>query len=190
MILFFGPPGSGKSVQGQLLVERNGWKWLSTGELFRSTTDEAIKARMASGELISDEMTNKLVDDALHGLKDASNIVLDGYPRNVGQAQWLIDHLPKHGREIAAIVLFETPEEELVRRQAGRGRADDTEDVIRRRLEIYREQTQPVLDFYKAHNVPTVIVDGFGTVDEVHDRVQTAAEAHNLTNTLPGTAEN
>jgi len=181
MILFFGPPGSGKSVQGQMLVERNGWKWLSTGQLFRETTDPEVLARMASGELISDEMTNRLVDEKLHELKEMRQIVLDGYPRNVTQAQWLVDNLPAHGREIAAIILFETPEEELIRRQAGRGRADDTEDVIRRRLEIYKEQTQPVLDFYKAHNVPMITIDGFGTVDEVHDRVQTAAEAQNLT---------
>jgi adenylate kinase len=181
MILFFGPPGSGKSVQGQLLVERNGWKWLSTGQLFRETTDEAIRARMASGELISDEMTNKVVNAALHQMKDPAHIVLDGYPRNVEQAQWLVDNLPAHGREIATVMLFQTPEDELIRRQAGRGRDDDTEDVIRRRLEIYNQQTQPVIEFYKAQGVPILTIDGFGSVDEVHERVQAAAEQQNLT---------
>ena len=180
MILFFGPPGSGKSVQGQMLVERNGWKWLSTGQLFRKRPTKRFWPAWPAANLSATKMTNRLVDDKLHELKEMRQIVLDGYPRNVVQAQWLVDNLPAHGREIAAIILFETPEDELVRRQAGRGRVDDTEDVIRRRLEIYKEQTQPVLDFYKAHDVPTIIVDGFGTVDEVHDRVQSAAESQQL----------
>lgn len=181
MILFFGPPGSGKSVQGQMLVERNGWKWLSTGELFRSTTDEEIKARMASGELISDEMTNRLVEQALESLSDAKHIVLDGYPRNVAQAQWLVDNLPAYAREIAAVVVFHTPEEELVRRQMSRGRADDTEETIRRRLEIYEEQTRPVIDFYKNRGAEMIVIDGLGTVDEVHERIQAAVEGKQLT---------
>lgn len=164
-----------------MLVERNGWKWLSTGELFRSTTDEEIKARMASGELISDEMTNRLVEGALEGLKDAVHIVLDGYPRNVVQAQWLVDNLPEFNREIAAVVVFHTPEEELVQRQMGRGRADDTEATIRRRLEIYEEQTRPVIDFYRNRGVEMITVDGLGTVDEVHERIQAAVEEKELT---------
>jgi adenylate kinase len=181
MILFFGPPGSGKSVQGQLLVERNGWKWLSTGQLFRESTDPEVKARMATGELIDNEMTARVLDNALRDMKDPAHIVLDGYPRNIDQAEWLIEHLPKHGREVTAIVLFETPQEELIKRQLGRGRADDNEEVIKRRLQIYEEQTRPLIDFYKTKGVPMVVIDGLGSVDEVHDRVQAAAEEKQLT---------
>jgi adenylate kinase len=180
MILFFGPPGSGKSVQGQLLVERNGWKWLSTGQLFRESTDPKVLERMATGELISDEMTNQVLDDALRQIKDSVHIVLDGYPRNTNQAQWLIDHLPEHGREIVAIVVFEVSAEELVKRLAGRGRVEDTVDVIKRRIEIYEEQTHPVIAFYEAHNVPVAKIDGHGDVTEVHERVQTAAKEKQL----------
>lgn len=182
MILFFGPPGSGKSVQGKLLVERNGWKWLSTGELFRESKDPEVIERLASGELIGDDLTNEVLDTALSKLSDEVHIVLDGYPRNTAQAQWLEDQLPKHGREIAAVIVFDTPEEELVRRLSGRGRAEDDPNIVRRRLEIYEKQTRPVLDFYEKQGTKVVKIDGLGEVNAVHERIQAVAEAHNLTN--------
>ncbi len=180
MILFFGPPGSGKSVQGQLLVERNGWKWLSTGQMFRESTDPEVLARMATGELINDDMTNRVLDTALHTVKDSAHVVLDGYPRNVGQAQWLLDHLPNHGREIAAVIVFQVPEEELVMRLSGRGRSEDSVDVIKRRLEIYEEQTHPILDFYEAHNLHIIKVDGQGDINDIHEKIQAAVEEKQL----------
>lgn len=181
MILFFGPPGSGKSVQGKLLVERNGWSWLSTGELFRKSEDPEIMERLATGELIGDDLTNEVLDEALDGDRDTPHIVLDGYPRNTAQAAWLDEHLPQHGREILAVIVFDVPEEELVRRLSGRGRAEDDPRIVRRRLEIYAKQTQPVLDFYKQKGVPVVHVDGDGEVNAVHERIQSVAEAQNLT---------
>lgn len=181
MILFFGPPGSGKSIQGQLLVDRNGWTWLSTGQLFRESTDPEVLAQLATGELISDETTNQVLDTALRGLKDTTLIVLDGYPRNTAQAQWLIDHLPKHGREIAAIIVFEVSDKELIRRLSGRGRAEDSPTVIKRRLEIYEQQTRPVLEFYGERDIPIIKVDGHGDVNEVHERIQAAAKEKDLT---------
>jgi adenylate kinase len=181
MILFFGPPGSGKSVQGKLLVERNGWKWLSTGELFRESTDPAIIERLATGELISDEMTNEVLNEALSKLTDEVHIVLDGYPRNTAQATWLEELLPNHGREIAAVIVFETPEDELVRRLSGRGRAEDDLNIVRRRLEIYEKQTRPVLEFYEQQGTKVVKIDGLGEVNEVHERIQSIAEQHQLT---------
>lgn len=181
MILFFGPPGSGKSVQGKLLVERNGWKWLSTGELFRESDDAEVIARLATGELISDELTNEVLDKALDGQRDGPHIVLDGYPRNTAQAKWLEQHLPRHGREIAAVIVFDVPEDELVRRLSGRGRAEDDPKIVRRRLEIYAKETQPVLDFFDKQGIPVVHVDGDGEVNSVHDRIQSVAESSNLT---------
>ena len=178
MILFFGPPGSGKSVQGKLLVERTGWNWLSTGQMFRDSNDPKVLEYLATGELFDDEMTNGVLSKALHDLKGTGHVVLDGYPRTTAQAEWLAAHLPEHGREIRAVIVFEVPEEELVRRLSGRGRAEDNPDVIRRRLEIYAKQTQPVLDYYQANGVTIVKVDGNGDVQEVHERIQAAAEDH------------
>jgi adenylate kinase len=176
MILFFGPPGSGKSVQGQLLVERNGWTWLSTGEIFRRSTDSKVLDQLASGELINDEATNKLLDTALRAMKDDDLVVLDGYPRTPKQAEWLIEHLPLHGREIKALIVFEVNADELVKRLSGRGRTEDSPEVIKRRLEIYDEQTQPILDFYEKRGYNVCRVDGVGSVVEVHERIQAAVE--------------
>jgi adenylate kinase len=180
MVLFFGPPGSGKSVQGQLLVERNGWKWLSTGQLFRDSTDPKVLAHLATGELISDELTNQVLDSALQEIKGPAHIVLDGYPRNTDQAQWLFDRLPDYGREIVAVIVFEVSHDELVKRLSGRGRAEDTVDVIERRLKIYEEQTRPVLEFYETHDVPIYRINGQGEINDVHERIQATAEEKHL----------
>lgn len=177
MILFFGPPGSGKSVQGDLLVQRNGWQWLSTGVLFRSSKDPEIHKRLATGELIDDDLTNKVLATALREISSDTTIVLDGYPRNTDQAQWLVDHLPNSDRKIDCVLEFSVDSEEIVRRLSQRGRAEDTRDVIERRLNIYREKTQPVLDFYKSHDVPVLRVNGVGTIEEVHERIQQAVKA-------------
>ncbi len=176
MILFFGPPGSGKSVQGQLLVARNGWSWLSTGELFRKSTDQKVLDYLATGELINDDMTNRVLAEALHGMSNTRHIVLDGYPRNTDQAKWLSDHLPGHQRQVNAIIVFEVSKEELTKRLSGRGRSEDNLAVIERRLNIYDEQTQPVLDFYEKLGVPICRVDGHGSVGTVHDRIQDAID--------------
>jgi adenylate kinase len=182
MILFFGPPGSGKSVQGQLLVERNSWQWLSTGELFRNSKDPEVLKRLATGELIDDELTNKVLDEAISNIDSSVELVLDGYPRNVDQVKWLMSYLPQHGRKINCVVLFEVPREVLISRLSGRGRAEDTPEVISRRLDIYQQKTSPVLDYYRKYNVPVVSIDGTGTIPEIHERIQTAVIACLQTN--------
>lgn len=174
MILFFGPPGSGKSVQGQLLVERNGWQWLSTGDLFRNSKDPELLKRLATGELIDDELTSKILDAAIQEVEGDGPIVLDGYPRNLDQVKWLAEYLPAHGRKIECVILFEVPREELVSRLSGRGRAEDSPEVISRRLDIYQEKTKPVVDFYRDNGMPVVTVDGTGAIPEVHERIHEA----------------
>lgn len=174
MILFFGPPGSGKSVQGQLLVELNGWQWLSTGDLFRRSQDPEVLKRMATGELIDDELTNKVLAAAIQDVKDATRLVLDGYPRNLEQAKWLMDYLPSHGRRIDCAVLFDVPREVLVNRISGRGRSEDSPVITGRRLDIYQEKTKPVVDFCQEYDIPVIVIDGTGTISDVHERIQTA----------------
>lgn len=174
MILFFGPPGSGKSVQGQLLVERNGWQWLSTGDLFRNSKDPELLKRLATGELIDDELTNKVLDQAIRNVKGDEPIVLDGYPRNLDQVKWLVDYLPAHGRKIECVVVFEVPRDELISRLSGRGRAEDSLEVISRRLDIYQEKTRPVVDYYRESGVPVMSVDGTGAIPDVHERIHEA----------------
>lgn len=175
MILFFGPPGSGKSVQGKQLVERNGWQWISTGDLFRNSKDPEVLKRMTTGELIDDELTNKVLADALCEIDSNIDVVLDGYPRNVDQVRWLEENLPLFGRVVDCVILFDVPREVLVERLSGRGRIEDTPEVINHRLDIYQEKTSPVVDHYReATHTPIKIIDGTGTIPQVHERIQTA----------------
>lgn len=177
MILFFGAPGSGKSSQGQKLVERNDWQWMSTGDLFRKSQDPEVLRRLAAGELIDDELTNKVLSEALQALDTSKRLILDGYPRNLDQAKWLLDNAPNHDRKIECVVVFDVPREELISRQLGRGRTEDTEEIIGHRLDIYQEKTKPAVDFYEQHGVPVLRIDGTGSIEDVHQRVYKAVEA-------------
>lgn len=176
MILVFGPPGAGKSVQGELLVEEHGWQWVSTGQLFRDSNNAEVKARQKAGELIDDELTNKVLEAALETI-DSEMIVLDGYPRNIDQAKWLINNLPNFNQKIDCVIAFAVSNEELVRRLSGRGRAEDVREVIERRLEIYNEKTNPVLQFLKDQGITVELVDGEGSVEDVHERIQEAVQS-------------
>lgn len=177
MVLFFGPPGAGKSVQGKFLVEHYNWQWLSTGEMFRNSQDPEVLERLASGELIDDTLTNKVLADALSKAQPGVRVVLDGYPRNTDQAQWLHENLPHYGRDILCAIVFDVSREEIILRLKDRGRPEDTPEVITRRLAIYHERTQPVLDFYKDKGTPLFVIDGSGTVEEVYKRVQAAVDS-------------
>jgi adenylate kinase len=177
MILFFGPAGSGKSVQGQLLIERNGWQWLSTGDIFRKSQDPEVLQRLSTGELIDDELTNRVLDTAVQGVEGDTQIVLDGYPRNLDQIKWLMEYLPQHGRHLDCVVLFDVPREELIKRLMSRARPDDTPASISRRLDIYEEKTRPVVDYCSGHGVPVLHVNGEGLIPEIHERIQAAVMA-------------
>src|SRR5690348_17317086 len=113
MILFFGPAGAGKSVQGQMLAARNGWRWLSTGQLLRDTHDSELFKEMQTGKLVSSDKVNKLMGEALKRAKDIDHVILDGYPRELSQAKWLVDHEPEHERSIQVVIVLEVPRSEL-----------------------------------------------------------------------------
>jgi adenylate kinase len=103
-----------------------------------------------------------------------TDVVLDGYPRNIDHVRWLEEHLPSHDRTIDCVILFDVPRDVLIERLAGRGRAEDTLDVISHRLDIYEQKTSPVLDFYNDNGTPIQVVDGNGDISDIHERVQDA----------------
>lgn len=180
MIIFFGPAGAGKSVQGQILAARHGWRWLSTGQLLRDTHDPELLKQMATGELVNDDVANKVIHQALLRSKDIDHLILDGYPRELSQAKWLEDMLPQHDRTIKMIVVLEVPEAEIVRRLQLRGRADDTPEAIKERLHIFRNKIYPILDYFNGRKVHIAHIDGTGTVGQVHDRIEAEVEACSL----------
>lgn len=172
-IVLLGPPGAGKGTQAQKLAEKLGVPHISTGDLFRynisNNTELGIEAKkyLDAGDLVPATLTNALVDDRLDDEDAAAGFILDGFPRSVEQAKALDDMLTKRNLSLDAVLEFRVPEDELVSRLKGRGRADDTEDVIRNRFNVYRDETAPLLDHYSA---TLVTVDAVGELDEVFGR--------------------
>ena len=205
-----GPPGAGKGTQARRLAVARGIPHVSTGDMFRENIRQGTNLGKKAGEylqnggLVPDDVVTLMVEDRL-GREDCSNgYLLDGYPRTAAQIRDLDRILASHGWERAAVLHLEVPEEEVVRRLAGRRvcgkcghvwrletlscgepcrecggeirlRDDDREDVVRERLQIYRRETQPVLAIYRERNVLRT-VDGSGTEDEVYQRLQQALQ--------------
>jgi adenylate kinase len=184
-VIFLGPPGAGKGTQSQLLKERDNFIQISTGDILREAvknqTSLGLQAKkfMDEGKLVPDDLILNIISEKLEELKD-KNIIFDGFPRTVAQAEGLKDMLSKIGRKIDAVILFDIPDEEVIKRLSGRRvcpncgavyhliynppkndnvcdkcgtpliqREDDREEVIRKRLEVYHQQTAPLIDYYK-----------------------------------------
>ncbi len=182
MILFFGPTGAGKSVQGQMMAVRHGWKWLSTGQMLRESTDPTIQQLLRSGELVSDEQTYTVFDQAIREAKQKnfSQIIVDGFPRTHAQADWLGEHMQEHNQQIDLVVVFEVPQQEIMKRLDIRAREEDTPEVIEKRLTTYRQKMYPVLGAFAEQNIKIVHLDGTGTVGQIHDRIETELAACHL----------
>jgi adenylate kinase len=172
-VVLLGPPGAGKGTQAEKLAEKLQIPHLSTGELFRENigngTELGLEAKryLDAGDLVPSELTNELVDDRLTKPDTANGFILDGYPRSVPQAKALHDMLERRGTQLDAVVEFRVAEDELFDRLRARGRADDTDDVIRNRMNVYRDETAPLIEYY-SDELKTV--DAVGTVDEVFAR--------------------
>jgi adenylate kinase len=180
MIIFFGPAGAGKSVQGQLLAARNGWRWLSAGQLLRDTHDIEILKEMQTGKLVDPEKVSRLVVDALKRAKNIDRVILDGFPRQLSQAEYLIKAEPEHERSIALVIVLEVPRAELLKRLEVRGRADDKPDIIDERLKVYRTEIYPILTYLTEQGVNIAHIEGTGSVGQVHDRIMEELEACKL----------
>lgn len=180
MIVFFGPAGAGKSVQGQILAARQGWRWLSAGQLLRDTHDPEVIKELHTGKLLSTELVNKIVGEAITRAENIDQLILDGFPRLLEQAEWLIASQPNHGRSVSMAVVLEVPESELLKRLEVRGRADDTPEAIKERLNIYRKEVYPILNYFSEQNITIAHIDGNGTVGQVHDRIIEELSAHKL----------
>lgn len=172
MILFFGPPGAGKSVQGQVLSARHGWRWLSVGQLLRDTHDTELLKEMQTGHLVDNELVNGIIADAIKRASDIEHLILDGFPRQLEQAKWLVESQPTHERSVSLVVILEVPRDELIQRLKIRGRLDDTEEIIQERLHIYRSEIYPILTYLTEQKVHIAHIDGTGTVGQVHDRIE------------------
>jgi adenylate kinase len=184
-LILMGPPGAGKGTQAKVVANHFGVPAVSTGDIFRANvagkTALGLEAQryMEAGEYVPDEVTNAMVRDRL-GLPDASpGFLLDGYPRTLAQVDELDDMLSDLGDKLDAVLALTVNQEELIARLLQRahleGRADDTEDVIRRRQEVYAEQTEPLVAVYRDRGL-LLEVDGMGEIDVVTHRIFNALE--------------
>lgn len=181
--ILLGPPGAGKGTQAALLAERVGVPAISTGDIFRANVrggtelGRKVQEYTAAGELVPDGLTNAIVHDRLAQDDAAVGFLLDGYPRNTEQAVELDSMLAELGFALdAAIEItadFAVVTDRLLKRAHLEGRPDDTEPVIRHRLEIYAASTAPLTAFYDGRGI-LVQVDGLGPIDEVTDRLVAA----------------
>jgi adenylate kinase len=186
-LLIMGPPGAGKGTQAKLIGEHYGVPAISTGDMFRamksakSPLARQVRAIMEAGGYVNDEITNAIVANRLAQGDCDHGFLLDGYPRTLQQVQYLDEHLDGGGRSVDAVISLVADEDELVERLLKRaeieGRADDNDETIRKRLHIYAEQTEPLLDVYRSRGL-LVEVDGLGAVQEVAERVFAALDAH------------
>jgi len=172
-VVLLGPPGAGKGTQAQKLAEKLNIPQISTGELFRTNIQNGTKLGLEAkryldaGDLVPSDLTNQLVDDRLNDPDAANGFILDGYPRSLEQAKALHEMLGRRGTDIDAVVEFRVSQDELLQRLKARGRADDTDDVILNRMKVYRDETAPLLEYYRGE---LKTVDAVGTMDEVFAR--------------------
>ena len=179
-LVLLGPPGSGKGTQATRLKEKLGIAHISTGDLLRAEvaagTDLGKRAKdvMDAGNLVSDDILLGMLRSRLSQDDVANGFILDGYPRNVAQAQALDGVLDEIGQPLDAVVQLDVDAEQLIERLAGRakeqGRADDHPDAVRKRLEVYTQQTAPVVDFYIGRGT-LARLDGSGDLEEVEARI-------------------
>jgi adenylate kinase len=177
-ILFLGPPGAGKGTQAAMLARALKVPHISTGAILRDAVADGtelgkqVESVMAAGDLVSDDLVVAIVDERLQQDDARCGYLLDGFPRNVAQADALNDAVVD---AIGTVVLLDVDTEELVSRLLKRaqdeGRADDNEETIRRRLEVYRSETSPLVEHYGG---AVITVDGVGSIDEVFARIALA----------------
>jgi len=175
-VVLLGPPGAGKGTQAQVLCQHLGVPAISTGDMLREAVADGtelgkrVDGIMASGALVDDATMAEVVRERLAKPDASRGFLLDGYPRTLPQAETLRGILESASRSLDAVLLVEVPEDELVRRALLRGRGDDKESVIRGRLRVYREKTEPLIGYYRERGLLREI-DGNRPIEEVTARM-------------------
>ncbi len=174
-VILLGPPGAGKGTQAERIVAEHGLVHLSTGDLLRGAVEaqselgKEAQGYMSKGELVPDRLVSALVAEKLKTLDEAQGFLLDGFPRNEGQASDLAGE--PRGRDIDHVIHLRLDDDEIVRRLLLRGRDDDTEEVIRNRLGVYERETSPLVALYEGKGLLRPI-DATGTIEEIAERIR------------------
>lgn len=176
-IVFIGPPGAGKGTQAERMIERYSLAHLSTGDMLRAARDAQTEigkkadTYMSAGQLVPDDIIIGVISERMQQADCQAGYLLDGFPRTIGQAEALDKMLEEKNTPLDVVLELQVADEELFRRLAGRGRADDKPEVIRQRLVAYAEQTKPLIDYYSKSGLVKTI-DGLGDIDAIFDRIR------------------
>lgn len=180
-LVLFGGPGSGKGTQSEKLIDKYGLHHISTGEVLRdhikreTELGKIAKSYIDEGQLIPDDLMIKILDNVLENeAKDKPGVIFDGFPRTIPQAHALNELLKKRGKELHAVVGLEVPDDKLVERLINRGkmtgRADDNEETIKKRLQVYHNQTSPLRDHYKKEK-KYIAIDGNNDIEKIFETI-------------------
>ncbi len=191
-ILIFGPPGCGKGTQSEFLVSKYNLKHLSTGDIFRDNikneTSLGLEAKsfIEKGQLVPDSVTIGMLNKEMMSINNLNGFLFDGFPRTIKQAQSLDQLLLKLNQEISLMICIEVPESELIKRLLIRGESsnrkdDQNKEIITNRIEIYKEQTEILKDYYLTQN-KFFSVDGTSSIQEVKEKIFSLIDSYNLKN--------
>ena len=178
--ILFGPPGSGKGTQSIKIAEKYNFAHISTGDIFRKNIREKtalglkVQSIIERGELVPDELLVEILEDAMDQFTGINGFVFDGFPRTIQQADDLAVILNKRNEGVSLVLALEVNDDEIITRLLKRaelqGRKDDTREVIENRIDVYNNQTQPLIDYYKGNGTFTA-VNGIGTIDSIFDSI-------------------
>lgn len=172
MIIFAGVAGSGKSIQGRMLADHLGYPWLSTGEFLRMLVSGSKRHDMVQGKLLGDKEIIRLIQKIFSLIDIQEEFILDGFPRTVVQADWLLNQM-KHGQlHITAVIHLTATEQVVEKRLLNRGRTDDNQQAIKERFDEYRQSILPILADFKKNGVPVYDIDGEQPAEEVFENIK------------------
>ncbi len=179
MIVFIGVAGSGKSIQGRMLADELGLPWLSTGEFLRMLISGERRKEMLAGKLLEDREIIKLVQKIFALIDVHEEFILDGFPRTVSQADWLLNQHKHNQLDVTAVVHLTISKQTVLDRLLQRGRQDDNQEAIMERLREFDEVVRPILDHFKSANVPVFDINGDSAVETVHQEIKQAIGSQN-----------
>jgi adenylate kinase len=179
--IFFGPPGAGKGTQAKLISQEYGLIHLSTGEILRSAIErqtplgKQAKQYVEKGELVPDDIIIGMIRNRLKSYENPKGFIFDGFPRTIAQAEAFDSMLKELNSEVTAVIRIKVTDDEILKRLLNRakieGRSDDTPEIIQHRIQVYRKNTEPLIEYYRKQN-KLYEVDGLGTIEEVNQRIK------------------
>lgn len=171
MIILTGVAGAGKSMQGKILADEHGYAWISTGEILRVLVTGKRRQEMLQGKLLSDIEMVMILDKVFDLIDAKQEFILDGFPRTIPQADWLLDQVHRERFKLTAIINLDASEDVVKERLLSRGRQDDTDEAIAKRFEEYKAVTLPILDHFKEEGVRVHNIDASQNPRDVHDAI-------------------